>query len=140
MFLAFPIIPFIFRPICPNFCSLAFLQIILPKPLVFGSIHMCVHPITVCLVLFPLACENVPIYMPKSAFSFRLVVLPFALVTGTVRPGLLAETLTDIATPLAVINGPTFKGEGWTFFKNLRVGTLRRKFFWFFFGEILFGL
>ena len=140
MFLSFLVIPFVFRPICPNFCSLTLLQVILPKPLVFGSIHMRVHPVAVCLVLFPLACENVAIYMPKSAFSFSLVVLPFALVTGTVRPGLFAETLTNIATPLSVINGPTFKCEGWTLLQNLGVGTLRRQVFGFFFGEILFGL
>ena len=40
----------------------------------------------------------------------RLIVLPFAFVTGAIGPSLLAETVAETTKPLATIHGSILKG------------------------------
>jgi hypothetical protein len=90
--------------VSPGLNAVAMLQIIFPVAFIFGSIYVSIDAIAVSLVVLPLSIKNVAVHMPELPLAMSLVILPFALVTSAIRPGLSAEAVTDVASPLTLID------------------------------------
>lgn len=57
---------------------------------------MSVDTLTVCLIIDPVSIVDITVRMNQSTTAVGLAVLPPAFVHGTVRPNLLASSLSDV--------------------------------------------
>ena len=71
---------------------------------------MLVHPISLCLVIDPIALVEVAIGMYQPATAIGFVILPVALVYASIRPNLdaLAFPLAGQLVPLPLVESATF--------------------------------
>jgi len=77
------------------------------------SVVVLVDALTICFVMSPLTLKYVTICMRELAAPMRLVVVPVALILGSVRPGLNSVSFFDIAISLSSVDGAILV-EHWT--------------------------
>ena len=76
---------------------------------------MHVDPVSVGLVVPPVALVVVSVCVGELSPPLSFVVHPFALVNGSVRPLLFAETVAQVAQPFAVVLDVVFEADQWLF-------------------------
>lgn len=70
---------------------------------------MVVHALTVRFVVLPQTLEHIAICMEELSWSSRLVIVPVAFISGTVRPKLYTITFLDITVPLTTVDCPVLE-------------------------------
>jgi len=124
--------------ISPGLYTSAMLQIVLPFSFIHCAIYMLINPRTVCFVVRPEAIIDVSINVDELAFPMSAIFPPLSNVLGPVRPGLLAETITETTFPLASVNCPSFELVGRSLLPGLVgfVNAFRHRLPRFFLGEV----
>jgi hypothetical protein len=77
---------------------------------------MNIDTVTVCLVMDPHAFVNITIDVNKLALAKCSVVFPSTIVTGSINPNLLADTVSETSYPLTQVSCPRFESVKWSFF------------------------
>lgn len=80
------VVSFVTRAILPNLLSLAVLHVVVPISFVATAIFMDVNSKTLSLVLTELSDVDITSAVPEGALTMSLVVVPHALVDGSVDP------------------------------------------------------
>jgi len=93
----------------PGLNTSTMLQIVLPFSFVHSAIYMLVNPCAIRFVVSPVTIVNVSINVDKLAFSMSTIFSPLSHVLSSIRPGLLAETITETSFPLTIVHGTSFK-------------------------------
>lgn len=91
------------------------LQIVFPLTLVKSSVLMLVDSIAAGSVHLPLAVVDISLGMNEPPFPTGTVKRPVTDVLGTVRPAHCAESVSEIADPLSLINAACFVLVGRSF-------------------------
>lgn len=81
------------------------LQVIFPKALILGSIHVLVDTTAIGLVICPVAVIDIAIDMDKATFTMGSILSPLSTVLGSVIPSLLAEPISESTLPLTFVDG-----------------------------------
>ncbi len=97
------VLTFINFAIKPLFNTESILLIIFPLSNIFGSILMCVSPLTTCFIIHPFTLVYVAISMIKLSLSIGLVVFPLTFVLRTISPNLDTETLSSSIHPFTFV-------------------------------------
>jgi len=89
---------------------------------------MSVDTLTVCFVIDPISIVDITVRMNKSTAAVGFAILPPAFVHGTVRPNLLASSLSNVGAndPLTDELGLVLKILHRSFLK-IRVATISRR-------------
>ena len=103
--------------VLPALDALPILQVVLPVPLVLGTVDVHVDSVAVGLVVLPLTVIYIAIGMPELAAAISLVHAPLALVLGIIWPDLDTGTMAHVVEQIAAINGAILEDE---FFSELQ--------------------
>lgn len=103
MLLAFLVVAFILRSVCPSLNAESVLEVISPVALVFRSVDVSIHTVSVGLIILPLAVEDVAVNMPELSLSVSLVVLPLSFIARAIGPHLDTSAMTNCSLPLALV-------------------------------------
>ena len=109
MFLARLVLALVDGPVRPGLLALTILQVVLPLPLITGSVHVNVGTESICLVIDPITFVYVSIDVDKFAMPMSSVIAPLALVAGAIRPHLHSVAVTETADPLTLISCTRFE-------------------------------
>ena len=82
--------------VLPNLPPLPMLQVYQPFAFILCPVYMSICAESVGFVLFPLSVKDVAISVPENATSLGFVILPAALILGSIWPNLDTEAVTHV--------------------------------------------
>ena len=80
------------------------LFIIFPLSDILCPVCMGVSTLTICLIVKPVALVDVAISVVQLAVAVRFADLPLALIERTIRPSLLAHSVSKTVQPFTFVN------------------------------------